>query len=90
MGSKRFEGWLECIIHTQRDEISCSECFDLVSGYVELEMSGGDPATKMPQVKQHLSQCPACLEEYETLHDLCHLEEKQGTLSVDDLRDLIQ
>lgn len=90
MRSKRFDNWLQRIYQTQADEISCSECFELVSAYVEMEISGVDPAPTMPQVKQHLIQCPACHEEYESLRDLRRLEEENGNPSVDDLRDLIR
>ncbi len=90
MKSDRFEIWLQNIYHTQDEEISCTECFDLVSSFVELELSGRDPAVKMPQVIQHIHQCPACREEYETLRDLRRFEDEGGALSVDDLRDLIR
>lgn len=89
MKSNRFESWLQKIYHTQDEEISCTECFDLVSSFVELELSGGEPAVKMPQVVQHLHQCSACREEYETLRDLLHLEDEGGAASVDELQDLI-
>src|SRR5688500_6366740 len=39
MESDRFERWLQNIYSTQDKEISCSECFDLVSGFVELELA---------------------------------------------------
>ena len=74
MQKKRFEQWLQNIYNTQEEEISCSECFDLVSHYVEVELAGEDAQAKMPQLKQHLDQCAACREEYETLRDLRRLE----------------
>jgi predicted anti-sigma-YlaC factor YlaD len=83
----RFKRWLQNIYKTEEQEISCSECFDSVSSFVEVELSGEDPAIKMPQVKQHLDQCPACREEYKILRDLRRLEE-EGELP-DDLQDLI-
>jgi len=89
MKSKHFESWLQKIAHTQEDEISCTQCFDLISGYVELELTGGNPAVKMQQVSQHLHHCPACREEYETLRDLRRLEDRGESPSVDDLRNLI-
>ncbi len=90
MNRERFERWLRNIFETQDEEISCTECFDLVSRFVELEASGQDAAAKMPQVKQHLNQCPACRNEYETLRDLRLLEEERDLPSVDELQDLIQ
>lgn len=89
MKNNRFERWLQNIYNTQDEEISCSECFDLVSPFVEMELSGKDAVAKMPQVKQHLDQCPACHAEYETLRDLQRLENEGKLPSVDDLQDLI-
>ena len=89
MKSDRFKRWLQNIYKTQNEEISCSECFDSVSHFVEVELSGGDAVGEMPQLKQHLDQCPACREEYETLRDLQRLENEGGLPSTDDLQDLI-
>jgi hypothetical protein len=89
MNRNRFESWLRNIYNTQEEEISCSECFDLVSQFVELVVSGQDAAAKLPQVAQHLGQCRACRDEYEALRDLRLLEEKGGIPSADDLRGLI-
>jgi len=89
MKSNRFERWLQNIYKTQDHEISCSECFDSVSHFVELELSGEDAVIKMPQVRQHLDQCSACRQEYETLRDLQRLENEGRLPSKDDLQDLI-
>lgn len=89
MKGNRFERWLQNIDKTQDQEISCSECFDLVSQFVEVELSGEDAVAKMPQLKHHLDQCAACREEYETLRDLRRLENEGGLPSVDDLENLI-
>jgi hypothetical protein len=90
MKRDRFERWLRNIYETQDEEISCSECFDRVSQYVDLEISGQDAAAKLPQVRHHLNQCPACREEYEALRDLRLLEEQGKPPSLDDLQDSIQ
>ena len=89
MKSNRLENWLQNIYNTQAVEISCSECFDLVSHFVEVELSGEDAVAQMPQLKQHLDQCSACREEYETLRDLGRLENKGELPSSHDLQDLI-
>lgn len=88
MKKDRFERWLKNIYHTQEEEISCSECFDLVSHFVEMEISGEDAVGRMPQLKQHLEQCATCREEYETLRDLRRLENDGELPSADDLGDL--
>ena len=79
MKTRRFDVWLRNISETQEEEISCTECFDLVSRFVELESSGGDVASELPQVKQHLDQCLACRDEYEIVRDLARLEEEIQT-----------
>ena len=89
MKRNRFENWLRNIYETEDEEISCTECFDLVSRFVELEASGQDAAAKLPQVEQHLNQCPACRHEYETLRDLVFLEDQGNSPSLDDLSRLI-
>lgn len=90
MKNDLFERWLQNIYNTQEEEISCSECFEAVSHFVEVELSGADAVAQMPKVKQHLEQCPACRQEYETLRDLQHLENEGNLPSVDDLQDLIR
>ena len=90
MQKDRLERWLQNIHSTQDEEISCSECFDIVSHFVDVELSGENALTRMPEVKQHLDQCAACREEYEALRDLQRLENDDGLPSLDDLQNLIQ
>lgn len=89
MDRGRFEKWLRNIYETQNEEISCTECFDLVSRFIELETSGRNATAELPLVKQHLDQCRACRDEYETLRDLIRLEDQGDEPSLDDLRDSI-
>ena len=65
---------LRNIAETDDDEISCTECFDLVSQYVDLEVAGTVSEQTLPGLKQHLQQCGVCREEYEILRDLVRLE----------------
>ena len=90
MDRNRFENWLRNIYETQEEEISCTECFDLSSRYVELEIAGQDAAAQMPELRQHLNQCRACRDEYDALRDLRLLEEKGEMPSLDDLQNLNQ
>lgn len=90
MKKDRFDRWLENIAATQDEEISCTECFDLISQYVELEFSGKNATAVLPKVHQHLGQCRACREEYEALHDLRQLDEVGKGPSLDDLQDSIK
>ena len=90
MRRERFEAWLRNIYETQDVEISCTECFDQVSHFVEIEASGRDVAGELPQIKQHLDQCRACREEYEILRDLRRLEDEGDMPSLDDLQGSIR
>lgn len=89
MDKERLEGWLQNVFKTQDEEISCSECLDLVSRYVDLEVADKDAAAELPQVYQHVEQCAACREEYETLRDISRLENEGGPPPADELKDLI-
>jgi len=90
MEQDRFERWLKNIYATQGEEISCTDCFDLVSSLVDVEARGESLDAKLLQVKQHLAQCKACRDEYEALRDLQRLEEEGQLPSLDDLQDSIQ
>lgn len=78
--------WIEQISKTQAREISCSECLDLISEYVDAELAGPEgPAPRLTPVAQHLGQCKVCREEYEVLHDLVDLENHGQMPSIDEL-----
>lgn len=51
-------------------EVGCEVCFDELDRYVELELEGRDAAAAVPGLRAHLAGCPACREEYESLHAL--------------------
>lgn len=85
MKRSQFERWVRQIYATEVEEISCSDCFDLVSQYVDLELKGDAADRNIPGLKQHLDQCRVCREEYEVLSDLTHLEAEGRAPSVDDL-----
>ena len=74
------------IAHTADEEISCSECFDLVSEYVDREIAGTLPEHRLGRLEQHLQQCGVCRDEYEILRDLARLEAEGRLPSTDDLR----
>jgi hypothetical protein len=51
-------------------EVTCDECFELLDEYVELELSGQDPDSRLPGMSAHLAGCPACREDHDSLRDL--------------------
>ena len=77
---------LRAISDTDDEEISCAECFDLVSRYVDLEVTGMVAEQTLPRLQHHLRQCGVCREEYEVLRDLARLEAEGRAPSADDLR----
>ena len=48
-------------------EISCEQCFAELDRCVELELAGDDADAAVPGFRTHLSGCPACREDYESL-----------------------
>jgi hypothetical protein len=86
-----FQQWLRQLDTTRDDEISCSDCLALVSGYVDREVGGDDRAIAQasPRLVQHLEQCAACREEYEVLRDLAERERDGSLPSIDELRALL-
>jgi hypothetical protein len=51
-------------------ELTCEECFEQLDRYVELEVAGADPDSRVPGMRAHLQGCSACAEDYESLRDL--------------------
>jgi hypothetical protein len=70
MSPRSFDRLLRQISETETDEISCSECFELLPGAVEHELSGAAATPLQARLAQHLGQCGVCREEYEVLRDL--------------------
>jgi hypothetical protein len=86
VSQSKIERLLRLVHRTADEELSCTECFDLLPHYVDLEIGGHAPATGLPLFAQHLVQCTVCREEYETLRELARLEAEGHPPSVDDLR----
>jgi hypothetical protein len=51
-------------------EVSCDQCFEELDRFVELELAGADADAAVPGLRAHLAGCPACHEDYESLHAL--------------------
>jgi hypothetical protein len=55
-------------------EVGCDECFEQLDRFVELEVSGADADAALPGMRGHLTGCPACREEHESLVALVQSE----------------
>ena len=82
--------WLKRVIETQEDEITCTECQDLVSKYVQVELEIGDAAAHIPQLAHHLEQCPACWETWQILLELAQLEAQRGLPDIQVLKEWLE
>jgi hypothetical protein len=51
-------------------EVGCDVCFDELDRYVELELTGQDADAIIPGLRAHLTGCPACREEHDSLRAL--------------------
>jgi anti-sigma factor RsiW len=51
-------------------ELTCEECFQLLDVYVDSELAGENADERVPGMREHLTGCPACAEEHESLRDL--------------------
>ena len=74
MSTSNFERLLRLAARTEEHELSCTECFDVLPQYVDLEVAGAAPERRLPLFRQHLEQCAVCREEYETVRELARLE----------------
>jgi hypothetical protein len=72
--TSKFDAWINKLLSTEAEEISCSECFDLLPGVVELEIWDKPPLEISVKVHQHLNQCQVCRDEYEILSSLARMD----------------
>jgi hypothetical protein len=61
---------LERLLGPTGPDIGCEECFERLDEYVELELHGQDADARIPGMRAHLSGCPACGEEHDSLRAL--------------------
>ena len=58
---------MRMVAETREEEIGCNECLEQLDRFVEMRLSGLDPAAAMPLVQDHLEKCGDCREEFEML-----------------------
>jgi hypothetical protein len=58
---------LERLLGAPGPDIGCEECFERLDEYVELELKGQDAEARVPGMRAHLSGCPACRDEHDSL-----------------------
>ncbi len=50
-------------------ELTCEACFEHLHRYVDLELAGADANRAVPGMRAHLTGCPACSDDHESLLD---------------------
>lgn len=83
MDSRSIVRLLRHVFDAEPEEISWSECFDLLSAGVELELAGATWEPGLTPLGHHLGQCRVCRDEYETLRDFVRVEAENPTLPPD-------
>ena len=61
------EQTLQRVLGPAEPEVGCDECFDALDRYVDLEAAGADADAAIPGLRAHLTGCPACREEHDSL-----------------------
>ena len=69
---------LKRLLGPAEPELLCDECFEKLDEYVELELQGADADDRIPGMRAHLEGCPACREDYDSLHALVQSDELHG------------
>jgi hypothetical protein len=60
---------IHSVFASREEEMLCSEFFEQLPRYVEMEASGQDAAGLLPEVAHHLQQCSECGELYRALSE---------------------
>jgi hypothetical protein len=58
---------IQSLLGPEGPELTCEECFEELDRYVELEVAGEDADQAVPGMQAHLTGCPACNEDHESL-----------------------
>lgn len=67
LSKKEIDGLMRLIGLTNKEEINCEECLQLVAEFAESQLMGKSVPEGLQIVEHHLSVCSECHEEYEAL-----------------------
>jgi hypothetical protein len=56
------------------EELTCTQCFERLDRYVELELAGREADLAVPGMRPHLEGCSACREDHDSLAALLRSE----------------
>jgi hypothetical protein len=78
MNREHLDRLLRRIAATEPEEISCSECFDLLAAGVEIGLAGAAEHPGWARLAQHLAQCAVCQDEYDVLRSFVAEDDDAG------------
>jgi hypothetical protein len=58
---------LDKLLATDPADVGCDTTFELLDVYVEVELAGQDPRSRLPGLAAHLRSCQACQADYQGL-----------------------
>lgn len=67
MNLGKFRQLIRSIFAVKDQEMLCSEFFDILPHFVDLQVAGKDADKLFLEVSHHLQQCPECNEVYEAV-----------------------
>ena len=68
------DDFVQRVLGPEGPELGCEECFEELDRYVELELAGADPDEAVPGMREHLTGCRACHEDYLSLRAMVEAE----------------
>ena len=81
----RFLEWLTQIYATRETEIACDQAQPLLAVFVEAELGDTELEERLARVRDHLTHCPDCHDEYTALRLVAELEARDGLPAAADL-----
>ena len=75
---EKFSWLIRSIFAVRAEEMPCSEFFDVLPRFVDLQFAGEDVDKLFPEVGHHLHQCPECDEVYQVLLRAVKSEKESG------------
>jgi anti-sigma factor RsiW len=67
---------LAALLGPGEPELTCEACFELLHRYVDLELAGAHADRAVPGMRAHLSGCPACRDDHESLRALVAADDR--------------
>ena len=78
MTLEKFKWLIGSIFAVRQRDMLCSEFFDILPRYVDLQLAGKDADKLFPKLSHHLHQCPECNEVYQALVKAVQSEKEPG------------